>query len=107
MRENKLVNVLGALLFVSLMGTMVLGAAGIYWYGRSEEKKRFSAAYNAYAHRIVDSFHDAVARRLGAIDALANTITSHAIDTQQEFPLVTIPHFALRGSDTRVQVSTK
>jgi hypothetical protein len=46
-----------------------------------------------------------VVRRLGAINSMATTITSYALDTNQTFPFVTIPHFEIRGSDLRVQAN--
>jgi hypothetical protein len=36
---------------------------------------------------------------LGFEDDPERAITSHALDTKQTFPFVTIPHFEIRGSD--------
>jgi hypothetical protein len=44
-----------------------------------------------------------VERRLEAIHTLATTVTSYALDAEKTFPFVTVPHFAMRGSDLRVQ----
>lgn len=51
---------------------------------------------------MIESFHSAVESRLGASHALATTITSYALDTQNEFPFVTLPNFAIRGSAFRI-----
>jgi hypothetical protein len=63
----------------------------------------FESGYQSNAQRIVESFHDAVERRLGAINSMATAITSHSLDAKQTFPFVTIPNFEIRGSDLRVQ----
>jgi hypothetical protein len=102
-RETKVVKVLRALVLALLFVTATLTSVGVYFNLSKEETKHFELAYQANAQRIVESFHDAVERRLGAINSMATAITSHALDTKRTFPFVTIPNFELRGSDLRVQ----
>jgi hypothetical protein len=102
-RETKAVNVLRALVLVLLFVTAFIASTGAYLYTANDENQKFEADYQANAERIIDSFYDAVVRRLGAINSMATTITSHALDTEQKFPWVTIPNFEIRGSDLRVQ----
>jgi hypothetical protein len=102
-KETKAVNVLRVLVLVLLLGTATLTSVGVYLYTANEEKQDFEVGYQVNAERIIESFHDAVVRRLGAINSMATAITSHALDTKQTFPLVTIPHFEIKGSDLRVQ----
>jgi hypothetical protein len=105
-RETKAVNVLRALVLVLLLVTATLASVGVYFYTSNHEKQEFEADYTANAHRIVGSFHDAVERRLGAINSMATAITSYALDTKQTFPFVTVPNFEIRGSDLRVQADS-
>jgi hypothetical protein len=102
-RETKAVNVLRALLLVLLLVTATLASGGIYFYQSNDEKQEFEAAFKMNAHRIVESFHNAVERRLGATNSMATAITSYALDTKKTFPFVTVPNFELRGSDLRIQ----
>jgi hypothetical protein len=102
-RETKIVNVLRVLVLVSLLVMAALSSIGVYFYTSNEEKNNFEIGYQANAKRIVESFHDAVERRLGAINSMATAITSCSLDTKQTFPFVTIPNFEIRGSDLRVQ----
>jgi hypothetical protein len=102
-RETKAVNVLRALVLVLLLVTATLSSIGVYFYTSNEETQKFESTYQANAQRIVESFHDAVERRLGAINSMATAITSYSLDTKQTFPFVTVPNFAIRGSDLRVQ----
>jgi hypothetical protein len=102
-RETKAVNVLRVLVLVLLLVTATLTSVGVYIVLSNEETKTFESGYQVNAQRIVESFHDAVERRLGAINSMATAITSHALDAKQAFPFVTIPNFEIRGSDLRVQ----
>jgi hypothetical protein len=97
------VNVLRALGLVLLLVTATLTSIGVYRCTSNAKKQNFKVAYQANAERIIESFHDAVVGRLGAINSMATAITSYALDAKQTFPLVTIPHFEIKGSDLRVQ----
>jgi hypothetical protein len=102
-RETKVVKVLRVLVLVLLFFTATVTSVGVYFYTSNEETHHFESGYQANAQRIVESFHDAVERRLGAINSMATAITSHSLDTKQTFPVVTIPNFDIRGSDLRIQ----
>jgi hypothetical protein len=102
-RETKAVNVLRVLVLVLLFVTATITSVGVYLYTSNDETQKFESGYQANAQRIVESFHDAVERRLGAINSMATAITSHSLNTKQTFPFVTIPDIEIRGSDLRVQ----
>jgi hypothetical protein len=102
-RETKAVNVLRALVLLLLLVAATLSSVGVYFYTSNEEIHSFESTYQVNAERIIESFHDAVERRMGAIHSMATTITSYSLDTKQTFPFVTIPNFQVRGSDLRVQ----
>jgi hypothetical protein len=102
-RETKVVKVLRVSVLVLLLVTATLTSVGVYIYLSNEETQMFEAGYQSNAQRIVESFHDAVERRLGAVNSLATTVTSYSLDAKQTFPFVTIPNFEIRGSDSRVQ----
>jgi hypothetical protein len=102
-RETHQVKILRWLVLVLLLTTATLSAVGVYYFTKNLEKNNFEADYQVNALKIIESFQEHVARKLGAINSLATAITSYALDTQQNFPMVTIPNFAMRGSDLRVQ----
>jgi hypothetical protein len=105
-KETKIANVLRLVFTFLLVATALLSSALIFVFATRDETDRFEADYQANALKIIDSFHDAVELRLGSINSLANSITSHALATNQTFPFVTIPDFEIRGSDLRVQAGT-
>jgi uncharacterized protein (UPF0333 family) len=102
-RETKIVSALRVLVLFLLLVTATLTSIGVYFHTSNEETQKFESTYQANAQRIVESFHDAVERRLGAINSMATAITSYSLDAKQTFPFVTIPNFEIRGSDLRVQ----
>jgi hypothetical protein len=102
-RETKAVNVLRVLVLVLLFVTATLTSVGVYFYLSHDETQTFESGYQASAQRIVESFQDAVERRLGAVNSMATAITSHSLDAKKTFPFVTIPNFEIRGSDLRIQ----
>jgi hypothetical protein len=101
--ETRVVNVLRVLVLLLLLIMATLTSTGVYFYTSNDEKQKFEVGYQANAERIIESFHDAVERRLGAINSMATSITSYSLDAKQTFPFVTIPNFEIRGSDLRVQ----
>jgi hypothetical protein len=105
-RETKAVKVLRVLVLVLLFVTATLTSVGVYFYLSNEETQAFESGYQAKAQRIIESFHDAVERRMGAVNSMATAITSHSLATKQTFPFVTIPNFEIRGSDLRVQAAS-
>jgi hypothetical protein len=101
--ETAVVNVLRVLVLVLFLIMATVTSTGVYYYTSNDEKQKFEVGYQANAERIIESFHDAVERRLGAINSMATSITSYSLDANQKFPFVTIPNFEIRGSDLRVQ----
>ncbi|KAL7565588.1 hypothetical protein ACA910_014300 [Epithemia clementina (nom. ined.)] len=101
--ETRAVHILRLLLVLVLASTATLVSLGVYRYTQQEESDKFELKYQDNAQKIVQTFQDAVERRLGAINSLSTAVTSFAWHTNQSFPFVTIPDFALRGSDLRIQ----
>ena len=81
-----------AVLFI-LVSAAVLLSFGVYKYTKKEAESRFEAEYRIYANELIEAFHMSIERRLGAINAMATAITSHALATNQTFPFVTVPDF--------------
>ncbi|KAL7565587.1 hypothetical protein ACA910_014299 [Epithemia clementina (nom. ined.)] len=101
--ETKAIRILRVVVLVVLLLTATLVSVGVYRYTRHEETSTFEREYQHNALKIMQAFHDAVERRLGAINTLSTAMTSLALYTNQSFPFVTMPDFALRGSDLRAQ----
>ena len=79
------------LLILILAATLV--SIGVYRYTKHEEQVRFETEYQFNSRKLLEAFLDAIERRLGAIDAMATSCTSHALATNQTFPRFTLPDF--------------
>lgn len=101
--ETREINILRVITLLLLVTIAALASFGVYFYTAAYEKEKFEDAFTANAIHIIDSFHSAVERRLGAINSMADSITSHALSSGEQFPRVTLPHFEVRGSNVRVQ----
>ena len=101
-RENRVVVQLRIYFLLFLGLTAGLVGWGTYKYTRNVEWDDFETRFASIAGSVSDSFHDAVERKLGALDAMSVTITSHARESGQVFPTVTLPDFETRGANTRI-----
>jgi len=103
LRETRNINILRVVVLLLLLSVAALASFGVYSYTANYEKEKFEDSFTSRAQRIINSFQDAVERRLGAISSMSDAITSHALSSEEEFPRVTLPNFAVLGSDLRVQ----
>jgi class 3 adenylate cyclase len=101
-KETKAVSLLRIVVFVVLLVTAVIVSFGVFLFTHGAEKDSFHINFEAHAVKIVEAFQYSVERKMGAVDALSVTITSHALATGATFPNVTIPHFEVRGANTRI-----
>jgi hypothetical protein len=101
--ETRLVNLLKIAIFFLLLLVTVLVSVGIYKLTEKDETSRFHDHVHIYGHKIEDSFHGAILRRLAALSTMSTSITSYALTSNESFPFVTVPHFEVLGSDLRVQ----
>ena len=102
-KETKGINILRFVTLVLLLSIATLASVGVYFYTQNSEKQKFEDDYTTNARLIIDSFHDSVEHKLGAVNVMADSITSHALTSEEEFPGVTLPNFAVHGSNLRVQ----
>jgi len=105
-RETIRINILRSIALLLVLCIAAFTSWGVYYYAVNSEKEKFEAEFATNANRIIDSFNFDIERKLGAINAMADSITNNALVTQQEFPFVTIPRFAVRGANARIQADT-
>ena len=72
-------------------------------YNVQHNTKAFEDQYYSYAAALLRNLDTVLDRKLVAFDSLATTICVTAHATNQSFPFVTIPNFALLAANTRVQ----
>jgi hypothetical protein len=100
--ENKAVGMLRVIVFLVLSIAAAIVAMGVYRYTANDQQSNFETDFDANAARLLESFHESVERKLEAVDALAVTVTSHAMESASTWPNVTLPDFAVRAANTRI-----
>jgi hypothetical protein len=101
-KENRMVARLRVIVFFVLLVTAVLVSLGVFFYTRGDEEDDFRSEFAANAAKVIGSFHEAVERKLNAIDTMSVMITTFALSTEASFPNVTFPNFEYLGANTRI-----
>jgi hypothetical protein len=73
-----------------LLLTAALVSVAVYMFTRDDQEQDFETQFESQAIRILERFHGAVESKLGAMDALATSVTSFALSSGASFPNVTI-----------------
>lgn len=82
--------------FFVLLFTGALASALVYKLLTDEEQRSFEESFASNSHQLVVAFHQAVERKLVAVDGLATTITGYVLSHEgMSFPNVTLPDFAV------------
>jgi hypothetical protein len=68
----------------------------IYFITSSTEQAQFQNAFRDSSIKVMDSIGKAIYRSCGALDAFSTHLVSHARDTNQTWPFILYPDFALR-----------
>ena len=101
--ETRAVSVLRIFVLLVLFVTAILVSLAVFFYTRDVQEDEFKARFESIADSVMNSFHDAVERKLGAMDAISASLTSSALSSGDQFPFVTFPDFDVRASTARVQ----
>lgn len=104
-KETREINRLRASTFILLVIITAVASNVVFWWTGNVEREKFEDSFSSNAQHIIDAFHDALERRLGAINTLSHFITSHALSTGEEFPCVTTPNFEVLARDLRVSAN--
>jgi len=102
MNENRRITGARLAVFGFLLLSALAVSLAVFFYIRRMERQEFDDTFDAQAVRILELFHQSVAERLQAIDALSTMITLYALNTGSKFPNVTIPNFEMLGSNSRI-----
>ena len=102
-KENTAVRNLRLVVFLVLIVVAVAVSASVYLYSKTLETETFEKSFGEQAAKVVDAFQANAERRLAAMEAFADQITSHSLSTNETFPCVTLPNFEIQGGYTRKQ----
>jgi hypothetical protein len=91
------------LVVLTLLATAIACSLLTYFYTQNVEEESFESAFYSFADAMLRSFVDTAEHKLGAMDTMSTTVTSHALSSGETFPNVTVPDFEVKGSQLRVQ----
>jgi hypothetical protein len=89
-----------------VLGLLVLfgfaTSVSVYFLIRETEEDAYSNSVNHFTEVVIDRFNVGIERKLEALDTLSTSITSHALESNETFPFVTMPDFEYKGSNARI-----
>ena len=100
-RETKVIQILRVAVISVLLLAGAVTCAGIYFYASAAEQEEFESIFEENARQVIKSFSNLVERHLEAASWMSSILTSHALQTNQSFPFITLPHFEQQGSHFR------
>eukprot|EP00339_Tiarina_fusa_P009010 CAMPEP_0117058878 /NCGR_PEP_ID=MMETSP0472-20121206/40893_1 /TAXON_ID=693140 ORGANISM="Tiarina fusus, Strain LIS" /NCGR_SAMPLE_ID=MMETSP0472 /ASSEMBLY_ACC=CAM_ASM_000603 /LENGTH=805 /DNA_ID=CAMNT_0004776357 /DNA_START=1 /DNA_END=2418 /DNA_ORIENTATION=+ len=81
-------------------------SASIYFWVQASDFEAFVSGFDFYSKLVQERFNNAIERKLSAVDSLSVIYTSHALQTGDRFPFVTVPDFEYKGSNARITGDT-
>lgn len=100
-QETKALRRIRIIVFTFLFLSMVAIALCAYFFTRSQEQQEFEDQYYEDANKILSTMGSNIERSLQSIDAFVVSITSLAKATNQTWPFVQVPDFAVRAEKVR------
>ena len=104
-RETKTLYRLKIFVFLLLFCAMVAVSLTAYYFTAKQQDEEFQDQYYEDAHKVLGALSSNLERTLQASDAFVASITSLAKSTNQTWPYVVIPHFAVSAEKIRSLVN--
>jgi hypothetical protein len=101
-KETRAVMYIRILVVIVLIFTAVLVSLGVFFISRHDQNETFESEFVSNADKVMESFRDAVERKLGALDSFSVAVTSHAISVGATFPNVTLPDYEVHACNNRI-----
>ncbi|KAL3939096.1 MAG: hypothetical protein SGBAC_006119 [Bacillariaceae sp.] len=104
-KEQRYVNASKFCMISMLILVAVAGCTGTFLYLKAEEEELFRTTFEQYASEIVAVSTEHVEATFSSIEALSNSISSYAKNSNQNWPEVVIPDWTSRASRTAALAS--
>jgi hypothetical protein len=96
-KETKMVGRLKIVVLLVLMFSAIGVALSVFFYVRNSELDAFEESFNSDGVKVLSSLGANLDLTMEAMDSFAVSILSYARETNQTWPFVTIPDFAIRA----------
>ena len=99
--ETRYVLRLRILVFLALLCAALAVSLTVYFVTTNAEHQQFEVGLEGYSQKIIESFEDILAVRIGAVANLASTYTEFARDRNLTWPFVTMSDYYQRAGNAR------
>uniref|UniRef100_A0A7S3PD05 Guanylate cyclase domain-containing protein n=1 Tax=Amphora coffeiformis TaxID=265554 RepID=A0A7S3PD05_9STRA len=99
-KDNRAVARIRYVVFLVLLSVTVAVSMTIYVYNKNAEVSAFEDHFKDQAAKVANTFTFNAERRLEALMGFSNHITSHALTSGEQFPMVTLPNFERHATIT-------
>jgi hypothetical protein len=96
--ETRNVNCFRVIVAIVLILSTISMAMAVFYFVRNSELKQFESMFFADANKVLDGVGESIKSNLAAMDVFASMMVSIAKQSNQTFPFVTIPTFAIKAS---------
>jgi hypothetical protein len=96
--ETKTVLRLKLVVLLVLVFSAVAVGTAVYIYTSGSEKSQFEQQFNDDSNKVLEAISSTIDKTLDSYDSLSVTLVSYARATNQTWPFVTLPDFAVRMS---------
>jgi hypothetical protein len=100
-KEQRAVNILKLAVLIVLLSCTIGTAVAIFHYASLNEQSRFEESFQVDAQKLAEAIDARLVRTMGSLDALISSMVSFAAATNQSWPFVTVPDFAIMTSKIR------
>jgi len=91
-------------IFVFTALVILLAALSLLFVVKNDGNHEVYVQFVGYADRIAENFNDRIHANLLALDSFSISSTSYALDTENSWPMITVPDFAIRSLTTRQEM---
>jgi class 3 adenylate cyclase len=93
------------LVFTALV--ILLAAIYLLFVVKNDGNHELNVQFVGYADRIAENFNDRMHANLLALDSFSISSTSYALNTENSWPMITVPDFAIRSWTTRQEMKAE
>ena len=97
-KETQTVGRLKIVVLLLLVFSAIGVALAVFYYVRNSELEDFEESFHGDAVKVLSSLGANLDLTMEAMDTFATSILSYARETNQSWPFVTVPDFAIRGA---------
>jgi len=85
----------------------LLAASCLLFVVKSDANHELYVRFVEHADRIAENFNDRIHANLFALDSFSISLTSYALDTEEYWPMITVPDFAIKSRTIRQEMKAE